>query len=112
VNSQESNSPQRNGSETVPSCNISPQFPSFFGTTYLQQVHGADMFLNSKYPQDQQDAYAKGLSLFSSALDRWLPCHTATSSTSGARSTGSHSSSGKPAGLSRHFRFEELTGVL
>ena len=83
MNSQESNSPQRNGSETVPACNNSPQFPSFFGTTYPQQVHGADMFLASSYPQGKMDAYAKGVALFSSALDQWLPCHSGASNTSG-----------------------------
>lgn len=86
VNSQESNSPQRNGSETIPACNTSPQFPSFFGTTYPQQVHGADMFLRSTYPQSKQDAYAKGVALFSSALDQWLSCYKASGGTSGSGS--------------------------
>lgn len=92
VNSQESNSPQRNGSETVPACNASPQFPSFFGTTYTQQVHGADVFLISDGPQDQVDAFNKGLTLFSSALDQWLSCyHVASSSPSSGGDIGTSS---------------------
>ena len=79
INSQEFNSPQRNGSETIPTCNSSPQFPSFFGTTYPNQVHGADLFSEPKDPQDQKDAYTTGLTLFSSALDQWLPCYQQTS---------------------------------
>jgi len=75
VNSQESNSPQRNGSETIPTCNTSPAFPSFFGTTYPQQVHGADVFSAPRDSQGEKDAYAKGVTLFSSALDQWLPCY-------------------------------------
>lgn len=93
MNSQESNSPQRNGSETVPNCNTSPQFPSFFGTTYPHQVHAADMFLVSNYPQEQKDAYAKGQVLFSSALDKWLPCHGNASSTGGDHGRSSERSS-------------------
>jgi hypothetical protein len=80
INSQESNSPQRNGSETVPSCNTSPEFPSFFGTTYPRQVHGVDIFALPSSPQDERDAYVKGVTLFSSALDQWLSCYTPTSS--------------------------------
>jgi hypothetical protein len=80
VNSQESNSPQRNGSETVPSCNTSPEFPSFFGTTYPRQVHAADIFVSPNSTSDQADAFFKGLALFSSALDQWLPCYTPTPS--------------------------------
>jgi len=93
VNSQESNSPQRNGSETVPTCNTPPQFPSFFGTTYSQQVHGADMFSSPRVPQGQQEAYAKGLTLFGSALDQWLSCYNATPSTGGVRGNDGHRSS-------------------
>jgi hypothetical protein len=98
VNSQESNSPQRNGSETVPTCNTSPQFPSFFGTTYPQQVHGADIFSAPGDSQGEMDAYAKGVTLFSSALDQWLPCYHAASSaknTNGDPGSGNHRPSGK-----------------
>jgi len=80
INSQESNSPQRNGSETVPACNTSPQFPSFFGTTYSKQVHGADAFSVDGDTQAEVDAYVKGVTLFSSALDQWLPCYSWASS--------------------------------
>jgi len=94
VNSQESNSPQRNGSETVPTCNTSPQSPSFFGTTYPQQVHAADMFMVSSDPQGKIDAYAKGVALFSSALDHWLPCYKTALSTGGDHGRINERSSG------------------
>lgn len=105
VNSQESNSPQRNGSETVPTCNTPLQFPSFFGTTYPQQVHAADIFMTSGSSQGKMDAYAKGVVLFSSALDQWLPCYTAASSANGSHSGGSgrgheRLSSGRSASIS------------
>jgi hypothetical protein len=100
VNSQESNSPQRNGSETVPSCNTSPEFPSFFGTTYPGQVHAADMFASDYRPQDVNDAFYKGLALFSSALDQWLPCYTPTPSSG---NSGQKLSSGKCSCFSRSF---------
>lgn len=41
------------------------------------------MFLISNNPQGKKDAYVRGLALFSSALDHWLPCYSMTSSTNG-----------------------------
>jgi len=113
VNSQESNSPQRNGSETVPTCNTSPQFPSFFGTTYPQQVHGADVFMSSRYPQGDRDAFAKGGALFGSALDQWLPCYTPAPCTDGGNNIGSlRMSSGERSSSRLFFLASTLSGLL
>jgi hypothetical protein len=111
INSQESNSPQRNGSETVPTCNASPQSPSFFGTTYPKQVHGVDVFSVPTDTQGEKDAYAKGITLFSSALDQWLPCYGPAFSIGTDRgNTGQRLSSGKCSCLFRCFwLFRELT---
>lgn len=96
INSQESNSPQRNGSEIIPACNTSAQFPSFFGTTYPKQVHGADVFSVASDTQDEVDAYVKGVTLFSSALDLWLPCYSSAFSVGTNRdNSGQRLSSGK-----------------
>ena len=99
VNSQESNSPQRNGSETVPACNTSPGSPSFFGTTYPGQVHGVDLFAAPDGTQDEMDAYIKGVTLFSSALDQWLQCYHS----SGKSNSGWRLSSGKRSHSFRSF---------
>ena len=39
-------------------------------------MHGVDVFSVPRETQDQKDAYVKGVTLFTSALDQWLPCYS------------------------------------
>ncbi|KAI5117335.1 hypothetical protein M0805_001940 [Coniferiporia weirii] len=83
----ESNSPNRQPSLSIPKCNTSPTFPSFFGLTYANMVHVTDMrvlltpdanhtdfkTIGFYSPVSPEPFYA-GLGLFQLALDEWLPC--------------------------------------
>lgn len=73
VGSQESNSPQRNASSTVPACGGTGKYPAYFGLTYAGQVHGSDMFSSGNNSKDNKP-FLDGLTLFEQALDSWLPC--------------------------------------
>ena len=72
---------------TLYSCNIQPQFPSFFGLTHANMVHVSDMRVlltpDSNhtdfktvgfYSPISQEPFYSGLGLFEQALDEWLPC--------------------------------------
>ncbi|KAF5361184.1 hypothetical protein D9758_009040 [Tetrapyrgos nigripes] len=83
----ESNSPHREPSVIVPTCNVAPSFPSFFGLTHSNMVHVSDMRVllvpDSNHSNFQtvgfyspiaQEPFYAGLGLFQLALDEWLPC--------------------------------------
>jgi len=88
VGSLESNSPQRNASSTVPACNTSPGYPSYFGLTYPGQVHGSDVFTSPLYPDALKQPFIDGLGLFGQALDTWLPCFGNVSASNNGHSSG------------------------
>ncbi|KAJ3555468.1 hypothetical protein NM688_g2562 [Phlebia brevispora] len=83
----ESNAPQRKPNPAVPSCNVSPEYPSFFGLTHADMVHVSDLRVLLTpdanhtdfqtvgfYSPISQEPFYSGLGLFEQALDEWLPC--------------------------------------
>jgi hypothetical protein len=74
-----------------------PNSSSYYGAVYPGQVHVSDFFFSTDLPKDTQDAFNKGLSMMTAALDAWLP-HFTPGSNPIPTSTGSGSDS--KAGMS------------
>ena len=77
-------------------------------------MHGVDVFSVPRETQEEKDAYVKGVALFGSALDQWLPCYSSVSSSGNGGNGGQKLSSGKFACffLALLRCSGELTGVL
>lgn len=78
VDSTEFNSPQRQPNETVPGIDATSSNGSYFGTIYSGQVHAVDMFAPEGDLPERLASFDKGLNLFTSALDQWLPAFNST----------------------------------
>lgn len=73
VSSVEYNSPKRKANQTIPSVNGHFDKNTYFGLVYEKQVHAKDLARFSSSSKQDQDTFNKGLSLFTAALDQWLP---------------------------------------
>lgn len=66
--------PQRKLTQDVPACNVAPGKDKVFGVIYPGEVHDKDIEGDIK---DKSSPLSVGLDLFSSALNKWLPCFEA-----------------------------------
>jgi len=78
VASTEFNSPQRQPNETIPGVDATLSDGNYFGTIYAGQVHAIDMAAFDGDKPERIASFDKGLSLFTSALDQWLPVFNST----------------------------------
>jgi len=63
--------PQRKVVQTVPACNKAPEHGDVFGVVHNGTTHAQDL---SGDLSDKTSPMVRGLNLFTSALDSWLPC--------------------------------------
>jgi hypothetical protein len=86
------------------SADAAPANSTYFGTVYAAQVHAVDMAAFDGDAQDVIASFDKGLSLFTSALDKWLPAFkpgASSNATSTATTTEQGSSSSDTASNSK-----------
>lgn len=76
VASQDTNygSPERKIVQDVPRCKTAPKEGTAFGLVYPGQVHCSDLDSQQGGMDDKSSPLYLAVSLFSSALDAWLPC--------------------------------------
>jgi hypothetical protein len=74
------------------SFNAAPANGAYYGAIYAGQVHCSDLSGGSGNTDSSNAAYQNSLTMFTKALDVWLPQFAVNNGTTGATNTGSASS--------------------